>query len=238
MLIKLMKSDIYPKVNNTYLKKKVNDKEYFKIIIEYLNKYKEDLHLVDIGCASGDFLKILSNKKKFSLTGIDFSKDSLNIAKKRVPGANFILKDLKKKINLSKKFDICTCLGTLAAFDNKFKIINKLINIVKKNGELIIFDPINEHDVNVLVRYQNNFEKNTQWRSGFNTFSKNYWTQKLKENLKIKSFSFEKFNIKKNIPRTLKNPMRTWTIKSKNYNQIMVGTGQLINYYIIKIKLK
>ena len=167
-----------------------------------------------------------------------FQKTLLILQKKRVPGANFILKDLKKKINLSKKFDICTCLGTLAAFDNKFKIINKLINIVKKNGELIIFDPINEHDVNVLVRYQNNFEKNTQWRSGFNTFSKNYWTQKLKENLKIKSFSFEKFNIKKNIPRTLKNPMRTWTIKSKNYNQIMVGTGQLINYYIIKIKLK
>ena len=78
-----MKLNIYPKTNNTYLKKKVNTKEYFKIIIKYLTKYKEDLHLADIGCASGDFLKILSNKKNFFLTGVDFSKTSLKIAKKK-----------------------------------------------------------------------------------------------------------------------------------------------------------
>jgi len=32
--------------------------------------------------------------------------------------------------------------------------------------------------------------------------------------------------------------MRAWTLKIKNKNQIMVGTGQLLNFYIIKIKLK
>lgn len=32
--------------------------------------------------------------------------------------------------------------------------------------------------------------------------------------------------------------MRAWTFPFKNTNQIMVGTGQLLNYYIIKIKLK
>ena len=233
-----MKSNIYPKTNNTYLKKKVNTKEYFKIIIKYLIKYKEDLNLVDIGCASGDFLKLLSNKKNFSLTGIDFSKASLNLAKKKVPNANFILKDLKKKINLGKKFNICTCLGTLSAFDNKFTIINKLINIVKKKGELIIFDLLNEDDVNVLVRFQKNYEKKSEWLSGFNTFSKNYWAQNLKKNTKVKSFSFEKFDIRIKIPKNRNNPMLTWTIKYRNRNQITVGTGQLLNYYFIKIKLK
>lgn len=233
-----MKSNIYPKTNKTYLKKKVNIKEYFKIVIKYLDRFKENLDLVDVGCASGDFLKLLSDKKKFSLTGIDFSKTSLNLAKKKVPSANFVLKDLKKKINLDKKFNICTCLGTLSAFDNKFLIINKLINIVKKKGELIIFDLINENDVNVLVRFQKNYEKKAEWLSGFNTFSKNYWAQNLRKNTKVKSFSFEKFNIKIKIPKNKKNPMLTWTIKSKNRNQITVGTGQLLNYYFIKIKLK
>ena len=32
--------------------------------------------------------------------------------------------------------------------------------------------------------------------------------------------------------------MRAWTFPLKKYNQITVGTGQLLNYYIVKIKLK
>ena len=232
-----MKKALYLKVDKTYLTKKAKPKEYFKLIVNYLKKYKKEASLLDIGCASGDFLKMLSNEKQYSLTGVDFSKNSLVVAKKRVPEANFQLKNLKK-IKLNKKFDFVTCLGTLSIFDDKFEIMNRLINLVKKKGELILFDPVNEHDVNVIIRYQNNFDKKTEWLTGFNTFSKNYWQQQLKSNLKIKSFTFEKFNIKKNIKQNIKNPMRAWTIPFNKKNQIVVGTGQLLNYYIIKIKLK
>ncbi len=232
-----MKKNLYPKLNKTYLSNKVQVKEYFTIIINYLEKYTSKINLIDIGCASGDFLNLLS-KKNFDLTGVDFSKASLAIAKKKVPNATLKLLDLKKKLNLIKKYNVCTCLGTLSAFDDKFKIINKLVNIVKNNGELIILDLINEHDVNVIMRYQNNFENKIEWLSGYNTYSKRYWAQKLNSNSKIKSFTFEKFNIKTKILQNKKNPMRAWTEIRKNKNQIMVGTGQLLNYYFIKIKIK
>ena len=51
--------NIYPKTNKTYLNKKIIVKEYFKIIIKYL-KNKKKLSLIDVGCASGDFLSLLS----------------------------------------------------------------------------------------------------------------------------------------------------------------------------------
>lgn len=232
-----MKKNKYLKIDKTYLNKKVVNKEYFKKIINYLNKYKNNVSLIDVGCASGDFLNLLSKKKNFYLTGIDFSKASIEIAKKRVTSAKFKVQDLNKKLKLNEKYNICTCLGTLSIFDNSFKIINKLINIVKKNGELIFFDLMNENDVNVLMRYQKNFENNSEWLSGFNCFSKKYWYSKLKDNSKIKSFTFEKFNIKKKIPHNRNNPMRAWTINYKNKNQIVVGTGQLLNFYIVKIKI-
>ena len=234
----LMNRNIYSKKDKVYINKKTNNKEYFKLIINYLKKYKTKVSLLDVACASGDFLNLLKKKKNFDLTGIDFSKTLIDLAKKKVPKATFQIKNISKKIKFKKKFDICTCLGTLSIFDDKFKIINKLINLVKKEGELIFFDPINEHDVNVIIRYQNNFQKNNQWLTGFNTFSKKYWEKKLKQHPKIKSFSFQKFNIKKQIKINEKNPMRSWTIPFEGKNQLVVGTGQLLNFYIIKIKLK
>lgn len=232
-----MKKNFYTKKNKIYLDKNINKKEYFELIFNYLKNKKSKLDILDVGCASGDFLYLLSKNKKFSLSGIDFSKDLLKVARKKVPDAKFQLCDIRKKISLKKKFDMCTCLGTLSIFDNNFEILDKLLNLVKKGGEIIIFNPINEYDVNVLVRFQNNFKEESTWQSGLNTFSKKYWHKKLKKNYKIKSFSFQKFNIKTKIKKNT-DPMRSWTLPIKNSNQIMVGTGQLLNFYIVKIKLK
>lgn len=55
---------------------------------------------------------------------------------------------------------------------DKFKIIDNLVNLVKNKGELIILDLVNEYDVNVLVRYQNNFENKDEWLPGFITYLK------------------------------------------------------------------
>ena len=56
-----MKKNKYLKIDKTYLNKKIVKKEYFKKIINYLqNKYKNNVSLIDVGCASGDFLYSLT----------------------------------------------------------------------------------------------------------------------------------------------------------------------------------
>ena len=116
-------------------------------------------------------------------------------------------------------------------------LTNKKLSFRTQNQKAF-HELINENDVNVLVRYQNNFSNDKKWLSAFNTFSKNYWKKNLHLNKKIKFISFKKFNLPFKLKKNKNNPMKTWSLKLKNKNQITVGTGQLLNYYIIHIKLK
>ena len=236
---KTINRNYYPKDNKTYLSKDIKIKEYFKIIGNTLKKKfkNKNFTLLDAGCASGDFLYYLNTILNLNGFGIDFSKKLIELAKKKNPEFLFKVKDLKKNLNL-KKFNVCSCLGTLSAFDDPFKIINKLVKLTTNNGKIIIFDLINEDDVNVKVRYQNNFINNTNWLSAFNTFSKKKWVTELKKNKSIKKIFFKKFNIQINIVKDKKKPMNTWTVNLNNKKEIMVGTGQILTYYIIYLDIK
>ena len=76
-----MKKNInsYPAADKNYFKP--NTKEYFKIIYKSL-KTKKKNSLLDIGCASGDFLKLFE-KVNFDLYGVDFSRKLIQLAKKK-----------------------------------------------------------------------------------------------------------------------------------------------------------
>lgn len=232
-----IKKNFYPKNNKTYSNKSIKVKEYFKIIGNYIfSKKNKNLKLIDAGCGSGDFLSYISRKKNVDGYGVDFSNKLISLAKKKVPNFKFKVKDIRKEISLNK-FDICTCLGTLSAFDNPFKIIKNLTKITKKGGEIIIFDLINEENVNVIVRYQNYFNHENNWLTAFNTFSKQKWIDEIKKIKSINKVQFKKFQISINIKKNKNNPMKTWTTSINNNKQIVVGTGQMLNYYIITIKL-
>ena len=232
-----LEKNFYPKNNTTYINKSVKIKEYFKIIGNYIfNKTSKSLKLLDAGCGSGDFLWYMSKNKNIDGYGVDFSNKFISLAKKKIPKFTFKVKDIRKKIS-QNKFDICTCLGTLSAFDDPFKIVTSLINITKRGGEIILFDLINENNVNVIVRYQNYFDNDNKWLTAFNTFSKQKWIDEIKKNKSVKKIEFKKFQISINIKKNKKNPMKTWTTSINNSKQIVVGTGQMLNYYIVKIKL-
>ena len=87
------------------------------------------------------------------------------------------------------------------------------------------------------MRYQNYFDNDNKWLTAFNTFSKQKWIDEIKKNKSVKKIEFKKFQISINIKKNKKNPMKTWTTSINNSKQIVVGTGQMLNYYIVKIKL-
>lgn len=229
----MIKKNQYIKNNTTYLKKKIIIKDYFKEIKKILLKeYKnKKISLVDVACASGDFLYFLKSIKNFQLTGIDYSENLLKLAKIKNKDINFQNINIKKKNNFKKKFDVVTCLGTMTAFDDWKIPVKNLFKLCKKNGVIILYDPINIYNIDTILRYK----KGEKWLSGFNLFSKETITKYFKKiNQKCK-IGFTKFTLKAHLKKK-KNTMKAWTTNIDNKKRVMVGTSQILDFHIIKIK--
>ena len=83
-------------INNSWSQKKIikyiseNRKNYNDLYLGekiLLNEYfKKGCSVLDVGCAQGGFVNILSQlEKKFSYLGIDYNDEMLAIAKKKQP---------------------------------------------------------------------------------------------------------------------------------------------------------
>lgn len=111
--------------------------------------------ILDLGCASGNFINSLLNIgiRKKNITGIDIRKNSIKNAKKRFPEIRFQLMDARKLEYSDNTFD-CIIIFTLfssvlKSLDRK-KIAEEAKRVLKSTGFIIFYD----------VRMNNPFNKN------------------------------------------------------------------------------
>lgn len=121
------------KINDYFITKyynsktRIKDKECFSIAIKKLEKHlkKENNSLIDIGGASGDFLKIITSRfPNLNFTLLDHDKNLIKLAKTQLKNCNFIC-DNFLKIKERKKYDIITMFGVHSCFDEPKKIAKK-----------------------------------------------------------------------------------------------------------------
>ena len=99
-----------------------------KKIVNYINEnFDKKINILDIGCGNGVFLYKLSKKNFENLFGIDYSIQSINLAKEIITikekkhnkkfNINFFQEDINNKSNnINIKFDIIHDKGSLDAF--------------------------------------------------------------------------------------------------------------------------
>ena len=121
--------------------------EYIKRNI-YPNKHNikdlKNLRILDLGCGGGLISEPLT-KLGAKVTGIDFVKKNIEIAKFHANKSNLKIKYINSDLSSFKanyKFDVILMLEVIEHLDNWKNIIKKIIKNLKPNGK-IIFSTIN-----------------------------------------------------------------------------------------------
>ena len=112
--------------------------DFFNAVYKkYISKLKK-ASVLDLGCGLGHFLDILKGKG-WDIEGIDMSKSSVKIAKKKL-GNKIHLKSIES-FKTSKKYDLILMIDIIEHVRNPDHIMQKVKDLLKKDGLLIMNTP-------------------------------------------------------------------------------------------------
>lgn len=135
-------------VNEEYAERKK-----YKIIDSFYNCYKQVKNtkpkILDLGCGVG-YNSLILRSLGCNVTGIDFSKKSVEVAKKNVLGVDFVVGSISsKKFKIKSMFDGAICLETLDYIKEE-KMERTFSNIagVLKSGALLLVSVLDGEGTN------------------------------------------------------------------------------------------
>ena len=124
-----------------------SSQEKIDFVEKFLEKEKSQ-RILDIGCASGEFVYQLSSQKR-DITGIDLDTPMIIEAKKQMPYdhtgvIHFYQADMLRFFNKSESgfYDLITCLGNTIVYLNGESELKKFLQsahkVLKEKGKMII----------------------------------------------------------------------------------------------------
>jgi SAM-dependent methyltransferase len=213
-------------------------KEYFKRVIAAIARIHGEgpLSLVDAGCATGAFLDYARSQLELSDgLGFDISDQHLEQARAHVPDIEFVRGSILELDFLGgRTFDVCTCLGTAAIFDDLETVLRNLLSLANESGSVFIYDLVNDAPVDVISQYRRVDVPEPSWAKGFNSWSTVTY-ERLAASVEPRArVTFEEVELPFALP--YRDPLRAWTIHTERRpHQLIVGTNQLLDFRIVHI---
>lgn len=218
---------------SVYLNKDAREKDYYPFIYELIQS-KKFKSVLDIGCASGDFIELLKipNVKCY---GIDVSNELIAIAKSRNTSENkqFICKNiLTDKIGIQNPIDLVTCLGTAGSIENFELLVKKIIDLKPR---LVMFnDLININGLDIVCGYRRHLKDNFNYAYNIHCFET--WKEVVKMYPGY-SVDFQPYKMSTNLKKT-DNPIRNFHSNVDNEIVQRNGLDLLLRPYNIFIRNK
>jgi SAM-dependent methyltransferase len=90
--------------------------------------------ILDVGCGSGDNLEALTAVNRYQLAGVDVSEKALEIARRRVPGAELAILDVQREA-LPRTYDLVISLQVV---EHLLDDVSALRNMAKMAGRYLL----------------------------------------------------------------------------------------------------
>ena len=95
---------------------------------------------LDLACGTGMFaVKLKKNYPNVTIDGCDISSKSLKIAKKKKLYRKLFKQSFEKKINIIKKYDSVSMIGSMTYCKKPKKLFLLINNYLKKKGDIYFF---------------------------------------------------------------------------------------------------
>jgi 2-polyprenyl-3-methyl-5-hydroxy-6-metoxy-1,4-benzoquinol methylase len=139
---------------------------------------------LDVGCGIGDIANFVRALwKDIKVTGIDVSKEAVDLAKRNNPDIDFLVSDLES-FKTEKGYDLITAIDVIEHIENDKIALTRMRHLLQDNGILLMSLP---HS----MRY---WTKSDETGGHYRRYSKRETADKLKEAgfsiIKLRSYGF------------------------------------------------
>ena len=115
---------------------------------------------LDLACGTGMFAaRLKKNYPNITIDGCDISSQSLKIAKKKQLYRKLIKQSFEKKINITKKYDSVSMIGSMTYCKKPKTLFSLIFNYLKKDGIFIFTHRIDLWEKQNFDLIINNFNK-------------------------------------------------------------------------------
>ena len=205
-------------------------KQFFKFLVQLAEpQLSIGSTVLDVGCASGAFLYYLrSLYPTLSLTGIDVSPQFIPKARETVPDARFSTGDIYTGDQLpTEQFDVVFMSGVNYLFSDYEVWLRNLLSVTK--GSAYVYGIFNPEDLDVYstVRRSGDKTSSTPW----NLISEKSISIFL-DSLNVQH-KFSRWELPIENPRVHPDPMRSWTIKTKDSGILVINGTQTVHRFAV-----
>lgn len=212
--------------------RKKTPKEYFKFINKFIDfsSLGDGTRILDIGCATGDFLWYINSlNPNLDLAGIDVDNELLQRAKNEVPTIKTYNADISKKVEIDREFDFIFMNGVHSIFEDFESWLGNVLDLMREgNAKAYIFGIFNPEDLDIVLRVRPSGESG-DWESGWNCPSQKSIGLFLDAN--DRKYSFSEFQLDVDIEKTSTDPLRSWTQRMENGENIVLHGSQLVHRF-------
>ncbi|MGB7968655.1 MAG: class I SAM-dependent methyltransferase [Methanobacterium sp.] len=113
----------------------------YESVLNKLDEYTFT-NILDVGCGTGNLLKLISSKYDVQIAGVDLTPKMLNIAKIKLGDeADLKVSDSEELPFEDNKFDMVICTDSFHHYPHPEKVLAEIGRVLENNGMLLIADP-------------------------------------------------------------------------------------------------